>query len=284
MTESAPSTNSTPKTGSYFNERGLARRKKRDFAGAISDFGLAIELDPENAFTYLFNRADTHYWSGHALNARSDLSRAIELDPENVAAYTYRGELRFRDMLLDEAIEDFSRIIELEPENIGAYVSRGFAKNRQGDQDGALTDFEKAIEIRPERAHGYVGRGAFHFYNGRTDESLVDFDRAIELEPDNAEGYRGRGSALLKKGEDEDDEAFKALDRANELDSDSPSMNMSCYFAKATKGLRERERLENLALDADNGGSEAPGRQLPASSAALKPSPAAATREVATPE
>jgi tetratricopeptide (TPR) repeat protein len=98
---------------------GITRVEREDFAGAISKFTQAIDLDstPErrvaNAY---YNRALSHY--------------------------------SLRD--LDAAIEDYGAAIELDPNMHDAYLGRGIAYREVEETANAGVDFAKRIELLAE--------------------------------------------------------------------------------------------------------------------------------------
>ena len=71
--------------------RGLKYFAKGEYAEAIEDFNIAIELDSNNAGAY-FNRGSAYYKNGKLAYAIVDLDRAIALDPQNQSARNLRDE------------------------------------------------------------------------------------------------------------------------------------------------------------------------------------------------
>ena len=100
----------------YLN--GIAKANLQDYIGAISDYTIAIELDPKDAETYF---------------CRGDAKQKLQ---------DYRG-----------AISDYSKVIELDPKRAEAYVWRGIAKLNLGQKDGWCLDLSKAGELGYEDAY-----------------------------------------------------------------------------------------------------------------------------------
>jgi eukaryotic-like serine/threonine-protein kinase len=78
------------KTPELFGLRGLAKSKRRDFAGAIDDYTVALDAQPDDAalhlrrgWAYLMKRANDL--------ARRDFDEAIRIDPGSGEAYAGRG-------------------------------------------------------------------------------------------------------------------------------------------------------------------------------------------------
>jgi tetratricopeptide (TPR) repeat protein len=89
---------------------------------------------------------------GAAVCFIADYSKAIELKPDWAAAYYYnRGIAENAKGDLDGAIADYSKAIALKPDDADAYSNRGVAKRAKGDLDGANADYSKASELLGSR-------------------------------------------------------------------------------------------------------------------------------------
>lgn len=95
----------------YFNI-GLEKAKAKDYDGAIADYTKAIELNPNNANTFI--------------------NRAI-------------GKVGLKDY--DGAIADYTKAIELNPNDAIAYYSRGYIKSFWGLDSEACQDIRKAQKL-----------------------------------------------------------------------------------------------------------------------------------------
>ncbi|MCH7519471.1 MAG: tetratricopeptide repeat protein [Candidatus Dadabacteria bacterium] len=84
--------------------------------------------------------------SGDYKGALSDYNMAIELDP-NGFPWVYENRAGIRSNLGDNAgaMEDFNKAIELDPNYALAYHNRGITKSDLGDKRGAVQDYNKAI-------------------------------------------------------------------------------------------------------------------------------------------
>jgi tetratricopeptide (TPR) repeat protein len=93
--------------------------------------------------------------------ALADFNLAIQIDPNFVDAYNYRGSLK-QNILKDDrgALADFNRAIQLAPNYDVLYRNRGVLKlTRLQDFQGALTDLDRAIQLDPNYAEAYGQRG-----------------------------------------------------------------------------------------------------------------------------
>jgi tetratricopeptide (TPR) repeat protein len=101
-----------------FLERGLAKRDKSDFQGAVSDFSKAIELKPDYA--------DAYFHRGNARRVLVDSKGAAD----NKAAMV-----------------DYDQAIKLKPDYAEAYDSRSLIRGVLGDYEGATRDSETAVRL-----------------------------------------------------------------------------------------------------------------------------------------
>ncbi len=94
--------------------RGVERRRAGDIDGAISDYDLAIKLNPNDQFAFN-NRANLWRDKGDLKRAIADYTEALRIDPGYTAVYVNRGLVyeKFKD--IERARADYQRAIELPP-------------------------------------------------------------------------------------------------------------------------------------------------------------------------
>jgi tetratricopeptide (TPR) repeat protein len=115
----------------YYTE-GVAKAKKGDFDGALSDLDKAIELNPNLVAPY-FARGLARQSKSDFKGALADYSKAIQLRPDYSPAYDSRGSLKAAQGDLGGAIADFDKSIEINSTNVRAYSNRCLAKFGKGD-------------------------------------------------------------------------------------------------------------------------------------------------------
>ena len=118
-------------TESFYDLRGIAKRKLGQYQEAIKDYDEALELSPDFAHIY-DSRGYTKYLLG-----KSKMERAgTELEVVEEAQNYYQS-----------AIRDFDKAIDLIPIYVLAYNNRGNAKKALGQYEAAKVDFDKAREF-----------------------------------------------------------------------------------------------------------------------------------------
>lgn len=128
----------SPKCGYYIN-RGLARDKMDNLRGAMEDYNMAVDLDPNNTLVRM-----------------------------------NRGLLRERVGDYNRAIEDYSFVLERVPDNIKARYLRALLLRQTGDWQGAIDDLTKVLEEFPEYDNGYKLRAEMYRNLGLNDKAQAD--------------------------------------------------------------------------------------------------------------
>ena len=170
---------------SLYFAQGNAKAHKGDYDGAIGDYTRAIELNPQNCYSYC-DRGMAKGQKGDLDGAISDFNQAIEINPRDCYSYYSRGYTKYLKGDLDGAITDDTQAIELNPrladaDLADAYRNRGRAKGKKGDVDGAIADDTQAIEINPRYADAYADRATVKEKKGDHEGALSDYNKAISL-------------------------------------------------------------------------------------------------------
>jgi tetratricopeptide (TPR) repeat protein len=168
--------------GVDYSNRGSNLINSRDYEGAIQALNCAIQLNPQNAFGYLF-RGVAYFYMRDYDDALVDLTEADTLAPNTSltqyyfgAVYGARGDHKLAISYLDKAIDQQSDYLD-------AYAYRGVEYTTVGKYDTAILDFNRALEIKSDYAYAYFYRATAYANLRQYDKAVADFDHAIELEP-----------------------------------------------------------------------------------------------------
>ena len=163
---------------------GTSKFERGDYEGALEDYNKSIELNPNNARTYL------------------------EIGNAKLKLNDYKG-----------AILDYSKSIEIDSNNADAYHNRSIAKSKLGDYQGVIDDCTKTIEIDNNYTRAYFNRGTAYANLQEFMEAIGDMNSVIELEPNNSNAFKNRGICMYEF--EQYDSALKDLNKAMELDPNS---------------------------------------------------------------
>jgi serine/threonine-protein kinase len=188
-----------PQNGRAYSQRGSARYKSGDWAGAVEDFTQAIQLTGD-ARAYV-NRGIARYRLGDYEGAVADYTHALHLNPSWAVAYYNRGNAYRQLEQNQKAIEDYSRALELNPEEVRAYFNRGVVRGHLGDAQGAVADFSEVIQRDPQDVEAYFNRGVARAQLLDFQGAIEDYTQALHRDPAHSKAYYHRGLARQALGD-----------------------------------------------------------------------------------
>ncbi len=230
-----------PQLAQAYNNRGSAKSDLGNNQEAIGDYDLAIAINPQDAMAY-YNRGNTKYYLGNKQGAITDFDKAIAINPQYAKAYNNRGFAKSDLGNKQEAISDYDLAIALNPQYADAYNNRGSAKSDLGNNQEAISDYDLAIAINPQDAHAYYNRGHTKYYLGNKQGAIIDLDRAIALDPQYTKAYMIRGITKLVLGNKQG--AISDFDRAIALDPQFAEAYGSRGIAKSDLGNKQEAIID----------------------------------------
>lgn len=200
---SSPSLTETPAnqmSAQELDARGDNKYNNEDYQGAIEDYNLAIQMEPDYAEAY-YDRAWAKKDLGDNQGAITDYNLAIQLQPDYANSYRGRGVAKANLGDNQGAITDYDQAIKLNPDNPSVYKSRGDAKQNLEDYQGAITDYDQTIKLRPGDSSVYLSRGIAKKILGDYQGAIADYDQVIKLRPSAANAYYNRGNSKRDLGD-----------------------------------------------------------------------------------
>jgi len=159
-----------------------------------------VSKSPNKARPYL-NRGLAYAAKGDIKNALSDYTMAIKINPWYIEAYNNRGILFASTKNYQGALSDFNKAIELKPDYALTYNNRGVLYSSLHEWNAAFTDFDMALKLKPVYVDALKNRGIAFLVNKKIDMAIQDFSSAIEIYPENGQLYFHRAVALLTRGD-----------------------------------------------------------------------------------
>ncbi len=171
----------------------------------------AIKLNP--------SYVTSHHWYAVALAAMGRLDEAIaredqalDLDPLNLVINTYKGWIYYLARKYDQALEQYWSTIELNPQFYLPYLWMGQAYGQMGLHEGAIGAIQKAVNLSGGSTMAKAVFGHTLADSGSKPEAEKIVTELITL---SAERYvPSYFIAAIYAGLDDDDEAFKWLNKA----------------------------------------------------------------------
>lgn len=188
-----------------YMQRGRSQFSAGDYQAAFRDYGKAIELQPNDYFSYIA-RGTMNTALGKSAAALSDLNQAATfmpvVSPYRSLLYTSRGLVQLSVGDLNGAIADWTASInanipgKTDPSVIAqSYMGRALAYSRTKNLPKAIADMGQLIELQPKNAAAFYNRGEFYIQAGDPQRALLDLNQAIALKPDYADAIQTRGLA-----------------------------------------------------------------------------------------
>ncbi|PNW88256.1 hypothetical protein CHLRE_01g021450v5 [Chlamydomonas reinhardtii] len=203
--------------------RGTARALRRDLAGAVEDFGVAIEVEPRYADSWK-RRGQARSALGDHEGALADLQKAIDLAPlfggpdsaqSRAECYVEKGMIYQKMRDYRRACRELQQAVKLDGSNAQAWNVLGLCSTSQGDIRDGVRAYEKAVELNPKLKEGWVNMGQALKEEGRTKEAERVLLKALALDPpDQPAVHVLRVLAQMKQQKGEHAAAIKLLDRA----------------------------------------------------------------------
>lgn len=229
-------------------QEGNDAYKKKDFSTALSKYGKAMDLDP-NEMTYYLNTAAVHFEMKNYTECVSTCNKAIDVGRENRAdfkhiakalarmgnAYRKSGDLKNAKMAYEKALTEhrtpdyklcLSEIeVEFKKSEELAYVNPEIAEEeklkgnnffKSGDFSNAVKTYTEAIKRNPTDPKIYSNRAACFTKLMSFDLAIKDCDKCIELEPNFVKAYLRKAKAHTALSQAS--KAMNAYEKALEID------------------------------------------------------------------
>ncbi len=197
-----------PQDASRYVERGHIRNLL-DSAAALRDYETAVQLEPDNAThhktlaSFYGNGATTPYRDFE--KAIRHATRAIELAPNDAWSYLHLSMALHnsgRTKELSRILELLDRALEIEPSFVFALVNRARALSAlAGKHELALADCNRAAELSPHDHIVYFERARIYTRLGEFDKAFDDAARAQDLAPASHMPIFVRAETLASKGD-----------------------------------------------------------------------------------
>ena len=163
--------------------QGLISLETNDTVGAIRNFQIAIDKDPDNYPAYV--------QSGKVYSAQNNplaiqyLKSAIDLQPGMYEAHYLLGLFCQDHGLLDEAFQEYDFIsTKIDSTLPDPYYNRGYIEMvYKANFEEAEKWFSKAIYWNPKYADAWYNRGFSYELSGKLSRAKADYEKAMELEP-----------------------------------------------------------------------------------------------------
>lgn len=183
-----------------YMQQGQGHVDQRAYDRAVTAYGEAIKLDPQNANAF-YQRALAYLGMNDYKAAVADLDQAIALGfSQPGEAYFQRGHAYEQMGDNERALADYDQAIALDPENAVAYCNRSAVHGRRGNYTQSVDDASQAIRLKPDYAMAYNNRGVSYYYLQSYNLALADLNECLRLDPAYAKAYNNRAKVYAALG------------------------------------------------------------------------------------
>ena len=220
----------------------------RDMDGAIADYKMGLELNPDD-LNILNSLGVCYGYLEQPDLARKTFARVLELDPDNMMAHYNLGFALSIAKQPKEALESFQRASEIDPKNFEVLFNLGKMALELDMEEKALEAFQRAAAVESRKAIVYRYLGQTLIRVGRQAEAEEAFKAAVRHDPEDAPSMSQLGVLFLEKGTDLD-VALSLIQQSVDLDPTNPLFRQRLARALAMDGeLKEAEVQYRKALD-----------------------------------
>jgi tetratricopeptide (TPR) repeat protein len=161
--------------------RGVAKSRLGNFAGAIADCTRAIQLAPTVANRV--NRGNAYATLHRDAEALADFDMALQTEPRNLAALLGRANANYASKRLAASLEDYTRVIDADPHSAMAYFKRGNIHLDLKEFGAAISDYSESLMLDPNQPVVLLNRSIAAARLGRRSDAAKDQRRALALDP-----------------------------------------------------------------------------------------------------
>lgn len=211
---------------------GNALKSKGCLDEAVASYRSALQLKPD--FYEAYNQLGFTLYDLNRLDeAAESIEQALRHHPDAMGAFNL-GNIRMRQMRLEQAISCYRQAIQLNPHHAEAHNNLGTALRIMSRQDGALSAYREAVRLKPDYVSAHVNLGFLLSEYGRFDGALESFRQVLLLDPGNVKAVAGEATVYEKQGDYE-----KAYARIKPcLESGAESVELAMVFAALCRHVR----------------------------------------------
>ena len=176
---------------------GESHAAKSDFPAAITDFGAAAALQPQNA-TPLYNKGVVQEQAGLRSDAEASYRSALQKAPDNTQIQIALGLVLANEGNAAESARLLAGAVPHLPQDAQAapiYARLGDQYTKQGDYGRADQARQQALALNPADADTRLALAASDMARKQYVSALIQYDAAAKLRPNDAAIQNGRGTA-----------------------------------------------------------------------------------------
>ncbi|KAM9327425.1 RNA polymerase II-associated protein 3 isoform 2-T2 [Pholidichthys leucotaenia] len=200
-----------------YMRRGAARFAQRNYASALEDYEMVLQLDPENVEAQNEVKKIKEILGHQAPAVQSEASPSTDaptVDPQEqrrveeqqrrqeAVMQKDRGNAYFKEGKYEAAVECYTRGMEADDMNVLLPANRAMAYLKLERFKEAENDCTKAIFLDCTYSKAFARRGTARAALGKLEEARQDFQQLLKLEPGNKQALNELQKLQIETGSD----------------------------------------------------------------------------------
>lgn len=202
-------------------ELGAAAAESTDYIGAMKEFLIALEKDPEQPEAH--NAVGTLYMVHYRRpqDAETHFKKAVELKPDFSEAHNNLGTLYLAQNRFSEAVQEFRKALQnpLYRTPYAAQVNLGWALFKSGRKEEGIFEIKAALMTYPKFCQAHRTLGQMYDETGKLEAALESFEKYAKNCPEAQESQWLVADARARLGDKAG--AAEALERCRALGTDT---------------------------------------------------------------
>lgn len=179
----------------YMVRAGAREMDNNDLKGAIRDCDTAIKLGPDKLSKAYYDRGLFKQKMEDYKGALDDYNLAINRDPDYKEAYFNRGIVKNKTQDYNAAIQDFEKTIDYDFWVYESFYNIGSNYGILNDSANAQAYLRKCLDIKNDDPRVYFNMGLIYARNSNYQQAIETFDQLLLIDQKHAQGYYNRGMA-----------------------------------------------------------------------------------------
>lgn len=171
-----------------FYKDGLSKFNLGNYAGAISDLTIAMQLNPDSSNAFI-KRGMCYYATQKFKEALADYNKALKKDSTNFMIHYQIGLCWYSLEQATKAFEEFAKSLAFNTGHYESYIYRAYCCEMLQNTSSAIFDYGSAIKIKPTNGLPYYKRALLKIELKDEKGGCADFKKAAELGEEDAQSY-----------------------------------------------------------------------------------------------
>jgi len=242
----------TPKDPEPHLSAGLLRERRKDFAGAETEYKQVLALAPQSSDAVI-GLTNLYMKSGRVAEAEPLLRQLASQRPDDADLHLQLGRVLATQQKNDDAIAELETALKLVPSDQDAQRELSDLYAASGKQDKAEAMYRSLLQGNPKDAALHRGLGQALLRQKKFPEAQQEFLTAVQLKSDWPDLYVDLAVAASEN--QNYPLTIKALDQRSKFQPEMPAV---CYFFRASaydhlRAFKEAAADYRLFLEGANG-------------------------------